>query len=70
MDKPLGLVGEDGSVDYGLALKITAPASRDEYLKRAILSFAVREFRDGLRRMPGLSFSGVTLRWDATSRAS
>jgi len=61
--KALGVIKEGGIVDYGLALKILALAARDEYLKNAILSFVVREFREELRKMLGLSLVGVKLEW-------
>jgi len=61
--RALGVVREDGVVDYGLALKILALAARDEYLKNAILSFVEREFREELRKMLGLSLVGVKLEW-------
>lgn len=46
--RALGLVREDESVDYSLAFRIIALASRDEHLKNAILRFVVQEFRDDL----------------------
>ena len=61
--RALGLVDEEGRVDYGLALELIALAKRDEYLKRAILSFVAREFGDDLRRMLGLSMAHVKLEW-------
>jgi len=61
--RALGVVREDGVVDYGLALKILALAAKDEYLKNAILSFVVREFREELRKMLGLNLVGVKLEW-------
>lgn len=61
--RALGLVGEDGSVDYSLALEVIALASRDEYLKNAMLRFVVKEFGEDLRRMLGISLSGVRLEW-------
>jgi hypothetical protein len=63
--KALGLIDERGVVDYGLALKILGLASRDEYLKNAILRFVVQEFRDDLRRMLGISFAGIKLEWSS-----
>jgi len=48
-------------VDYGLALKILALASKDEYLRNAILRFVVQEFRDDLRRVLGISLAGIKL---------
>ncbi|RLG86769.1 MAG: integrase [Thermoprotei archaeon] len=61
--RALGVVRGDGVVDYGLALKILGIASRDEYLKNAILNFVVREFRDELRKILGISFAGIKLEW-------
>jgi len=61
--RALGIVKEGGLVGYGLALKILALASKDEYLKNAILRFVVQEFRDDLRRMLGISLAGVRLEW-------
>jgi len=43
--KALGVIREDGVVDYDLVLKIFTVASRNEYLKNAALQFVVREFR-------------------------
>lgn len=63
--KALGVVRGDGSIDYGLALRILVLASRDEYLKNAILRFVVREFRDDIRRMLGVSLAGIKLEWSA-----
>ena len=50
----LGLVREDGSMDYGLLSRALAVASRDEYAKRLILEFAVRNFREDICRMLGI----------------
>ncbi len=61
--RALGILREDGSIDYGLALEVLALASQDEYLKQAILRFVVERFRDDLRKMLGLSFTGIELRW-------
>ncbi len=61
--KSLGLVKEDGSIDYSLASQIIALASRDEYLKNLMLEFVVREYREDLRKMLGISLSGVRLEW-------
>ncbi|GBF09531.1 integrase protein [Aeropyrum pernix] len=61
--RALGVVREGGVADYGLALKILGLASRDEYLKNAIPQFVVREFRDDLRKMLGISFAGIRLEW-------
>jgi len=61
--RAIGIVKDDGSIDYSLALEILAVARNDEYLKNAILRFVVQEFRDDLRRMLGISFVGIVLRW-------
>jgi len=60
----LGLVREDGSVDYGLLSRALAVASRDEFARRLILEFSVRNFREELRKMLGISAAGVKLHWD------
>jgi len=61
--RALGVVGKNGVIDYGLALKILGLASKDEYLKNAILKFVVQEFKDGLRKMLGISFAGIKFEW-------
>jgi len=60
----LGLVREDGSMDYGLLSRALAVASRDEYAKRLVVEFAVHNFREDLRRALGISAVGVKLHWD------
>ena|GEM_PF-1916870 len=45
-----GILREDGTVDYAAALEVLALATRDEYLKQAVLRFVVQNFRDDLRR--------------------
>ena len=52
--RAVGILGEDGSVDYGLLSQVVAVASRDEYAKRLILEFAVRNFREDICRMLGI----------------
>jgi len=61
--RSLGIVREDGAIDYSLALEILAIAKHDEYLKNAILRFVVQEFREDLKRMLGVSFAGIKLEW-------
>ncbi|MGC9077076.1 MAG: integrase, partial [Conexivisphaera sp.] len=61
--RAMGVVREDGSIDYSLALEVMALASRDEYLKDAMLRFVAREFGEDLRRMLGVSFSGMRMEW-------
>ncbi len=59
--RALGILRDDGGVDYGLALEVLALAKRDEYLKNAILRFVVQEFREDLRKMLGISLAGIKL---------
>ena len=61
---PLGILREDGTTDYSLALEILAVAKDGEYLKNALLRFVVQEFREDLKKMLGISFAGITLRRD------
>jgi len=62
--RALGILRDDGTVDYGLALEVLAIARNDEYLKNAILRFVSQEFREDLKKMLGVSFAGIVLRWD------
>jgi len=61
--KAFGIIREDGVVDYGLVLRILAVAAKDEYLKNAILRFVVENFREDLKKMLGISFTGIKLEW-------
>jgi intergrase/recombinase len=51
-------------VDYSLVLQAIALATRDEYLKQALLKFAVENFREDLRRMLSISLAHVVFRWE------
>jgi intergrase/recombinase len=62
--RAVGIVRDDGSIDYSLILQAVALASRDEYLKQAILRFAVEHFKEDLRRMLGLVPTTIKLTWD------
>jgi len=62
--RSIGIIKGDGSIDYSLILQAVALASRDEYLKQAILRFAVEHFREDLKRMLGLIPSSVKLVWE------
>jgi len=59
-----GIVRADGTVDYSLILQAIALATRDEYLKQAILRFTVENFREDLREMLGLSLAHVVFKWE------
>ena len=61
--RSMGILREDSTVDYSLALEILAVAKDDEYLKNAVLKFVVQEFREDLKKMLGVSFAGVRLEW-------
>jgi len=61
--KAVGIIREDGSIDYSLILQAVALASKDEYLRQAILRFTVENFREDLRKMLGLSLSQVMFTW-------
>ncbi|MEM2261625.1 MAG: integrase [candidate division WOR-3 bacterium] len=62
--KALGIIKEDGSVDYPLILQAIALASRDEYLKHALLKFVVSNFKEDLRKMLDVSYAGLKMHWD------
>jgi len=59
-----GILREDGTVDYAAALEVLALASRDEYLKQALLRFVVQNFREDLRRALGLGLAHVVFKWE------
>jgi len=61
--KAFGIIKDGGIADYGLVLRILAIASKDEYLKNAILRFVVENFREDLRKMLGISFVGIKFEW-------
>jgi len=62
--RALGILRDDGTIDYSLVLEILATAKSDEYLKNALLRFVVHEFREDLKKMLGVSFAGIVLKWD------
>jgi len=62
--RAVGIIRRDGSVDYSLILQAVALASRDEYLKQAILRFTVENFREDLRKMLGVNLAHVTFKWE------
>jgi intergrase/recombinase len=62
--RAVGLVREDGSIDYSLASQVLALASRDEYLKQLMLRFVVDNFREELKKMLGLLPSTIRLAWE------
>jgi len=62
--RAIGLIRGDGSIDYSLILQAIALATRDEYLKQALLRFTVENFREDLRKMLGSSLAHVVFKWE------
>ncbi|MEM4486186.1 MAG: hypothetical protein QW116_02955 [Zestosphaera sp.] len=56
-----GVYRDDGTLNYSAALQIISLASRDEYLKQALLRFTIENFKEDLRKMPGVAMCGTTL---------
>jgi hypothetical protein len=59
-----GIIRENDSIDYSLIPQAIAPATRDEYLKRALLRFTVENFREDLRKTLGVSLAHVVFKWE------
>jgi intergrase/recombinase len=62
--RAIGIIRVDGSIDYSLILQAIALATRDEYLKQALLKFTVENFREDLRKMLGTSLAHVVFKWE------
>jgi intergrase/recombinase len=62
--RAIGIIRGDGSIDYSLVLQAIALATRDEYLKQALLKFTVENFREDLRKMLGSSLAHVVFKWE------
>jgi len=62
--RAIGIIRGDGSIDYSLILQAIALATRDEYLKQALLKFTVENFREDLRKMLGSSLAHVVFKWE------
>jgi intergrase/recombinase len=62
--RAVGIIRGDCSIDYSLVLQAIALATRDEYLKQALLKFTVENFREDLRKMLGLSLAHVSFKWE------
>jgi len=62
--RAVGVIREDGTIDYSLILQAIALATRDEYLKQALLKFTVENFREDLRKMLGLGLAHVVFKWE------
>jgi len=55
---------EDGSLDRMFIAEILAVASRDEILRRTILEFVVKHYKEELKKILGIVPEKVELRWD------
>ena len=62
--KVAGILKDDGSIDYSAILQALALATSDEYLKQAILRFAVEHFREDLKKMLGILPANIVLTWE------
>ena len=62
--RALGILRDDGTLDYGLALEVLALAANDEYLKSALIQFVISRFREDVKRALGISFTDIKLHWD------
>jgi hypothetical protein len=62
--RAIGIIRGDNSIDYSLVLHATALATREEYLKQALLKFTVESFREDLRKMLGSSLAPVVFKWE------
>jgi hypothetical protein len=62
--RAVGIIRGNGSIDYSLILQAMAFATRDEYLKQALLRFTVENFREDLRKMLGVSLAHVVFKWE------
>jgi intergrase/recombinase len=62
--RAIGIIRVDGSIDYSLILQAIALATRDEYLKQALLKFTVENFREDFRKMLGTSLAHVVFKWE------
>lgn len=61
--RALGVLDNNGAIDYAIVLEILGVAARDPYLRQLILRFTVENFREDLRRILGISLTGVKMKW-------
>ncbi len=64
--RAIGIIHGDGNIDYSLRLQAIALATRDEYLKQALLKFTAENFREDLRKMPGTSIPHIVFKWETS----
>jgi|MonGeyMetagenome_1017769.scaffolds.fasta_scaffold77263_3 hypothetical protein len=62
--RAIGIIRGGNSIDYSLVLQAIPLATRDEYLKQALLKFTVENFREDLRKMLGTSLAYVVFKWE------
>jgi hypothetical protein len=59
-----GAIDQNGFLDRVFIMEILAEASRDEVLKKMILEFSVKHFREDLRKILGMIPADIEFRWD------
>jgi len=64
MLRACGALYGDGSLDRVIVLEILALASRDEILRRMILEFTVKHYREELKKILGIVPEKIELRWN------
>jgi len=64
MLRACGATYEDGSLDRMFIAEILAIASRDEILRRMILEFVVKHYKEELKKILGIVPEKIELRWD------
>ncbi len=64
MLEAIGVLRNDGTVDYSTVIEILKKASEDEYLKQLIIKFVVDNFHEDVKKAIGLFPTTVTLHWD------
>jgi hypothetical protein len=64
MLRACGATYEDGSLDRMFIVEVLAVASRDEILRRMILEFVVKYYKEELKKILEIVPEKVELRWD------
>ena len=64
MLKYLGIIRDDGTVNYGIVIEILKQALSEEYLKQLIIKFVVDNFREDVKKAIGLFPTNITMHWD------
>jgi transcriptional regulator with XRE-family HTH domain len=59
-----GAIDQNGFLNRVFIMEILAEASRDEVLKKMILEFSVKHFREDLRKILGMIPADIEFRWD------